>query len=97
MPTTRKDGGNWILEERILKVMIKLGTPIAIGEALNILYTIADIYWLGRLGREALASVSASWPIVWMIVSLAVGIFAAGIAIISQYWGMKEKNKAMEA
>lgn len=32
-----------------------------------------------------------------MIVSLAVGIFAAGIAIISQYWGMKEKNRAMEA
>jgi|Deesub1362A_J573_1020465.scaffolds.fasta_scaffold00099_110 putative MATE family efflux protein len=88
---------NWILEESVLKVMVKLGIPIAVGETLNLLYSMADIYWLGRVGREALASVSASWPVVWLIVSIAAGMFAAGISIVSQYWGMNNQKKAIDA
>ncbi len=88
---------NWILEDSILKVMVKLGTPIAIGEALNIVYTMADIYWLGRVGRDALASVSASWPVIWLIVSAGAGIFFAGVALISQYWGMRDFERATKA
>ncbi|WP_457591476.1 MATE family efflux transporter [Geoglobus sp.] len=86
---------NWVLEDGILKVMVKLGTPIAVGEAMNILYSMADIYWLGRIGRDALASVSASWPVIWLIVSVAAGIFSAGVALISQYWGKSDFKKAM--
>lgn len=77
--------------------MVKLGTPIAIGEALNIIYTMADIYWLGRVGRDALASVSASWPVIWLIVSAGAGIFSAGVALISQYWGMGDYRRATKA
>ncbi len=88
---------NWIIEENILKVMVKLGTPIAMGEALNIVYTMVDMYWLGRVGREALASVSASWPVIWLIVSAGAGVFAAGMAIISQFWGMNDFRRATKA
>jgi len=94
---TSKEYSNWIIQESILRVMVKLGTPIAIGEALNIVYTMADIYWLGRVGREALASVSASWPVIWLVVSAGAGIFSAGVALISQYWGMGDFKRATKA
>lgn len=88
---------NWVLEDSILKVMIKLGMPIAASEALNIMYSMADIYWLGRVGRDALASVSASWPVIWLIVSVAAGVFSAGLALVSQYWGMGDYSRATKA
>ena len=91
------DDKDWVLREPIVKVMLKLGLPIGVMQALQVVYNITDMFWLGRLGREALAAVNATWPVVFLVVAGLTGVFQAGISLVSQYWGAKDYESAMSA
>lgn len=91
------DSKDWVLRESVVKVMIKLGLPIGVMQVLQVIYNITDMFWLGRLGREALAAVNATWPVVFLIVAGLVGILQAGISLVSQYWGAKDYESSMRA
>ncbi|MEG2478782.1 MAG: MATE family efflux transporter, partial [Mucinivorans sp.] len=45
------------------------------------------------LGKEALAAVGASTPIVFAVVALVIGIGSGASVVISQYFGGKEREK----
>ncbi|MFN3268676.1 MAG: MATE family efflux transporter, partial [Zestosphaera sp.] len=79
------DDKDWVLKEPIVKVMLRLGLPIGVMQALQVVYNITDMFWLGRLGREALAAVNATWPVVFLVVAGLAGVFQAGISLVSQY------------
>ncbi|MEM0086359.1 MAG: MATE family efflux transporter, partial [Zestosphaera sp.] len=91
------DDKDWVLREPIVKVMLKLGLPIGVMQALQVVYNITDMFWLGRLGREALAAVNATWPVVFLVVAGLAGVFQAGISLVSQYWGARDYESAMNA
>lgn len=59
----------------IVSTLVKLALPIMGTGLLNMLYSLTDIMWLGRLNREALAGAGTAGYFVW---------FAAGIIMISQ-------------
>lgn len=91
------DDKDWVLREPVVKVMLRLGLPIGVMQALQVVYNITDMFWLGRLGREALAAVNATWPVVFLVVAGLAGVFQAGISLVSQYWGAKDYESAMSA
>ncbi|MEM2445006.1 MAG: MATE family efflux transporter [Sulfolobales archaeon] len=91
------DEKDWVLKTSIVRAMIKLGLPLGLMQALHIAYNLTDMFWLGRLGREALAAVNATWPVVFLVVSGLVGFIQAGISLISQYWGAREYGSAMHS
>ncbi|MEM4499443.1 MAG: MATE family efflux transporter [Sulfolobales archaeon] len=66
-------------------------------QTLHVAYNLTDMFWLGRLCREALAAVNATWPVVFLIVSGLVGFIQAGISLISQYWGARGYESAMHS
>lgn len=86
-----------MLKTSIVRAMVKLGLPLGLMQALHIAYNLTDMFWLGRLGREALAAVNATWPVVFLVVSGLVGFIQAGISLISQYWGAREYDSAMNS
>ncbi|MEG2755229.1 MAG: MATE family efflux transporter, partial [Mucinivorans sp.] len=58
------------------------------------LYQIVDSIIVGQyLGKEALAAVGASTPIVFAVVALVIGIGSGASVVISQYFGGKEREK----
>lgn len=59
----------------IVKTLIKLALPIMGTGLVNMLYSLTDIMWLGRLSREALAGAGTAGYFIW---------FAAGLIMISQ-------------
>lgn len=62
------------------------------------LYTFVDQIIVGRfLGKEALASVGASFPIIFTLVALIIGISTGGTIVISQYFGAKNYDKVKRA
>jgi len=62
------------------------------------LYTFVDQIIVGRfLGKEALASVGASFPIIFTLIALIIGISAGGTIVISQYFGAKNYDKVKRA
>ncbi|MDD3083917.1 MAG: MATE family efflux transporter [Candidatus ainarchaeum sp.] len=74
----------------ITKTIILLAIPLILSNIFITLYQIIDTYWVGQLGKEALAGVSISFPILFLINSIIMGLTIAGTILVSQYKGKKD-------
>ncbi len=73
------------------KLIFNFAMPMLIGNVFQQLYNIVDSIIVGNfLGKEALAAVGASFPIVFTLISLIIGIASGAMIIISQYFGAKD-------
>ncbi|MFW5939608.1 MAG: MATE family efflux transporter [Halolamina sp.] len=77
--------------------LFALSWPLVLGNLVQTLYNLADMFWVGRLNAEAVAAVSLMFPTSWMFVSVAMGITAAAVALVSQYVGAGEQRQADHA
>ena len=84
---------NRLTEGSIIKSIIFLSIPIIIGNLLQSAYQLTDAFWVGRLGADAVAAVSISFPILFFIIAFTGGIGLAGGVLVAQYKGAKEQNK----
>jgi len=74
----------------ILKHLVAFSWPMFLGNFLQALYNTVDTFWVGRfLGTEALGAVSASFPIIFFLVALAIGFTISTTILVSQYYGSK--------
>jgi len=87
--TTKPSLGNReeILNGPIIKTIMKLAWPVMVGNTMQVIYNLADTFWLGRLGAEAVAAISIGFPLVFLIVSIGAGITVAGTTLVAQYMG----------
>ncbi|ELZ91879.1 MATE efflux family protein [Haloferax mucosum ATCC BAA-1512] len=81
-------------EGAIAPKLFALSWPLVAGNLLQTLYNLADVFWVGRVGADAVAAVSLMFPTSWMFVSTAMGITASTIALVSQHIGAGEKRQA---
>lgn len=92
---------NHVLEGPIVKTLFILGWPVMVTNLLHTMYHLADTFWLGKLGpsesTNAVAALQISWPIVFLLIAIAIGFGSAGVALVSQYTGaqnIKEANRS---
>lgn len=83
-----------LTEGPIFGALIKLSIPIIMSNLLQTAYQIVDTFWVGRLNPEALAAVSLSFPINFLMIALGGGLPIAGTVLIAQFKG-KGDSKAM--
>ena len=83
---------NNLTEGNILTSIIFLSVPILIGNLLQSMYNITDTFWVGRLGEEAVAAVSLSFPVIFLIISFAGGVGLAGAILVAQYRGLENSE-----
>ena len=82
----------------VAKQILKFALPMLLGSLFQQLYNIVDSISVGKyLGKEALASVGASFPIIFTIVALVIGIGSGASVVISQYYGAKDTEKVKRA
>ncbi|MBW6460034.1 MAG: MATE family efflux transporter, partial [Bacteroidales bacterium] len=73
------------------KLIFHFALPMLLGNVFHQLYHIVDSIIVGNyIGKEALAAVGASFPFIFMLVSLVVGIAIGATIIIAQYFGAKD-------
>ncbi|MFY0592242.1 MATE family efflux transporter [Roseivirga sp.] len=77
-------------EGNILKALIALAIPIIGANLLQTGYQLVDAYWVGRLGANAVAAVSVSYPVNFLLISLTSGFAFAGTILVAQYYGAKD-------
>lgn len=77
----------------ILRALLTLSFPIVLANLIHTCHQLVNTFWVGRLGAEAVAAVSASFPIIFLMLSLGVGFSIAGSILIAQYAGAR--NQAM--
>jgi putative MATE family efflux protein len=69
-------------------LIFKFAIPMLIGNVFQQSYNIVDSIVVGRyVGKEALAAVGASFPLIFMLISFVVGVAMGTTIIISQYFG----------
>lgn len=83
---------NPLTEGSILRSLLLLSGPVIIANILHSAYHLTDTFWLGRLGAEAVAAVSLSFPIIFLIVSAGVGIPVAGTILVAQHKGRNDRE-----
>lgn len=79
-------------------VILKFALPMLLGNVFQQLYSIVDAIIVGKfLGKDALASVGASFPIIFTIIALVIGIGGGASVVISQYFGARDYDKVRRA
>ncbi|HDP54233.1 MAG TPA: MATE family efflux transporter [Bacteroidetes bacterium] len=82
----------------VAKQIMKFALPMLLGSLFQQLYSIVDTIIVGKyLGKEALASVGASFPIIFTIIALVIGIGSGASVVISQYYGAKDEDNVRKA
>ena len=79
-----------LTEGPILKKLIKLAVPIMLANLLQMAYQLVDTFWLGRVGSGSVAAVSISFPLMFFVFALGIGIPMAGSILIAQLKGKKD-------
>ena len=78
----------------IIRKLMYLAVPIIASQALLMLYNLADMFWVGRLGSDELAATGAAGLYMWLSVAfMLLGSTGASIGV-SQAFGSGEKEKA---
>ncbi|MFW5927688.1 MAG: MATE family efflux transporter [Thermoplasmatota archaeon] len=87
-----------ILDGRIVPLLFKLGWPIMISSLLQTTYNLIDSFWIGRLpgdeGVNSLGAMALSWPLVFVMISLGMGLGIAALAMVSQHTGAQNYEEA---
>ncbi|WKN31064.1 MATE family efflux transporter [Porifericola rhodea] len=79
-------------ERDTLFSLLKLSGPIVLANILQTAYQLIDTFWLGRLGANAVAAVSLSFPVLFLVISLGIGLTIGGSIMVSQYKGMDNQR-----
>ncbi|HZD03526.1 MAG TPA: MATE family efflux transporter, partial [Longimicrobiales bacterium] len=64
-----------------------LAAPIVAANVLQTVYQLIDTFWVGRLGAGAVAAVSVSFPVLFVVISLGGGLAVAGAILVAQSYG----------
>jgi putative MATE family efflux protein len=75
------------LEGPIGTALIRLAIPLVLGNLLQTGYQLTDAFWVGRLGAAAVAAVSISFPVSFLVIALGAGFGIAGATLSAQYMG----------
>ncbi|AGB15501.1 putative efflux protein, MATE family [Halovivax ruber XH-70] len=78
----------------LFKPLMVLSAPIVGSQVLNVGYNMADTFWVGRLGGDAIAALSYSWAVVFLMISVGGGLTVAGTVLIAQNKGAGKTARA---
>lgn len=77
-----------------VRLILVFTIPMFIGSVFQQLYNVTDSIIVGRfLGKEALAAVGASFPIMFLLIALTMGTTMGITVLISQNYGAKNFEK----
>lgn len=68
----------------------RIAIPASIGMLFNTLFNIVDTIYAGNIGTSALAGMSLSFPVFFVVISLAIGIGTGATALISNALGERD-------
>lgn len=83
-----------ILNGPMIQVILSLSGPVMLTNFIQTLYNLVDTYFVGWLGTTEIAAVSFVWPVIFLMMSIGMGLSMASTSLISQYTGAHAHDKA---
>jgi MATE family, multidrug efflux pump len=89
----RSSGRAQLTEGPVTRMLIRLTIPMIFGILSMVLYNLVDTLFIGRLGKDQLAALSFTFPVVLVINSIALGVGVGASAAISRAIGAGDNNR----
>jgi Na+-driven multidrug efflux pump len=84
-----------LLNDDIPTLVKKLAIPASVGTLFQTFYNIVDTYFAGKISPEALAALSKSFPIYFIIIATSIGVSVAGTSLIGNSIGENNKKNIL--
>ncbi len=81
-------------DEKIPKALLKLGLPTMIGMLVSALYSVVDTYFVSGLGTSQVGAISIVFPIVQIVIGLAMMFGTGAASYISRLLGEGNTKQA---
>ena len=78
----------------VTKHLLQMTAFLAISMAVQTLYLLADLYWVGHLGKEAIAAVGVAGNFTMIVLALTQMLGVGTTTLISQAAGRKDQSQA---
>jgi len=87
---------NNLTTKPIPQLIRQIAIPASIGMFFNTMYNVVDTYFGGLISTEALASLSLSFPVFFIIIAMGTGISTGASALIANALGADKEDEAMQ-
>ncbi len=82
-----------LTDGKLLRPMTVLALPIVVSQMMQVGYNLADTFWVGRLGGDAVSALSFSWPVIFLMISVGAGFTTAGTVLVAQNKGAGNSDR----
>ena len=79
------------------RAVLLLAIPMVLEMIMESLFAVVDVFWVSRLGKEAVAVVGLTESVMTLIYAVAIGLAIAASAIVARRIGEKAPERAAEA
>ena len=84
---------NDLLTGDLRKNLLKMSIPTMLGFALQAVYDMVDMIWVGRISASAVAGVTIFSTVFWLVTVLNEIIGSSSISLITQAYGKKDTER----
>lgn len=85
--------GRDLSEGPVSRRLAELAGPMALGIFAGMTVALVDAYFLGRLGTEELAAISFTFPVVFTVMSVSIGLGAGAASVVSRAIGKGDREE----
>src|SRR5579871_6872372 len=92
-----KGGEQDYTQGSIRKAIILLAIPMILEFSLESVFALVDIFFVSKLGKEAIATVGLTESVITLVYSMAIGLSMAATALVARRVGEKNADAAAHA
>jgi len=79
------------------RAVLLLAIPMVLEMIMESMFSVANIFWVSRLGTEAVAVIGLTESVMLLISAIAIGLGTAGTAVVARRIGGKQAERAAHA